>query len=210
MQTHPFDETALVRSARNGDLEAFNQLALRHQSYLFRTAVNILGDEDAAEDATQETLISAFRNLHTFRGKVLRSWLTRVLVNACYDHFRRLNRHPSIALEITDDYDNEMDPAPWMADDTPLPQEQVESRELQRLLQKGLQSLSPNYRAAVVLVDVESLSYEEASQALRVPVGTVKSRVARARLALRGILLQDPGRFAWDLPIAENAAHKYA
>ena len=210
MQPIPFDEQACVRSAQRGDLEAFNQLVLFHQSFLFRTAVNILGDEDAAEDATQEALISAFRNLRTFRGKVLRSWLARVLVNACYDQLRRQRRHPVFPLEQTDDYDNEMDPAPWLADGARLPQEQVEDRELQRLLQSGLQSLSPHYRAAEVLVDVESLSYEEAAEILRVPVGTVKSRVARARLALRNTLLQNSSLLPWEPAGSRAVLEKFA
>jgi RNA polymerase sigma-70 factor (ECF subfamily) len=206
------DEQSLIRKAQRGDLESFNQLVLAYQSFLFRTAVNILGDEDSAEDATQEALISAFRNLRSFRGQILRSWLTRVLVNACYDQLRHQRRHPTLPLEITDDFDNEMDPAPWLADGARLPQDQVEDRELQRVLQRGLQSLSPHYRAAAVLVDVESLSYEEASQILKVPVGTVKSRVARARLALRTALSRDPGLLAWEVhtPQSRLRADKYA
>jgi RNA polymerase sigma-70 factor, ECF subfamily len=210
MTSIPFDEPALVLSAQRGDLEAFNQLVLAYQSFLFRTAVNILGDEDAAEDATQEALISAFRNMRTFRGRVLRSWLTRVLVNACYDQLRRQRRHPAIPLEHTDDYDNEMDPAPWLADGARLPQQQVEDRELGRLLQSGLQSLPPKYRAAVVLVDVECLSYEEAAEILHVPVGTVKSRVARARLALRTALLQEPDLFPWETSVPLSTLDKFA
>ncbi len=202
MQTLPFDEEALIRSAQRGNLEAFNHLALAYQDFLFRTAANILGDGDAAEDAVQEALISAFRNLRSFRGRVLRSWLTRVLVNACYDQLRRLHRRPALPLEQIDEYDNEMDPGPWLADGARLPHEQAEDRELNRLLVDGLQSLSPHYRAAEVLVDVESLSYEEAAEILRVPVGTVKSRVARARMAMRAVLMQHPSLLPFELPAA--------
>lgn len=209
MQTIPFDEESLIRSAQTGDLEAFNRLAQAYQDFLFRTAVNILGDADTAEDAVQEALISAFRSLRSFRGRALRSWLTRVLVNACYDQLRRQRRRPVIPLEQSDDYDNEMDPGPWLADGARLPAEQAEDHELQRLLMDGLQGLSPNYRAAEVLVDVESLSYEEAAEILHVPVGTVKSRVARARMALRAVLLQNPGLLPWEPPASKVALGKY-
>ncbi len=184
------DEQSLIRLAQRGDLEAFNQLVMQYQSFLFRTAVNILCDEDAAEDATQEALISAYRNLGSFRGNVLRSWLTRVLVNACYDQLRRWRRHPVLPLEPMDGLEHELDHASWLADGARLPQEQVEDRELAGLIQRGLKDLGEHYRTSLVLVDVQGLSYEEAAQILRVPVGTVKSRVARARLALRSFLSQ--------------------
>ncbi len=209
MRTIPFDEEALIRSAQRGDLEAFNQIALAYQDFLFRTAVNILGDADAAEDAVQEALISAFRSLRSFRGSLLRGWLARVLVNACYDQLRRQRRHPVIPLDRADEYDNDMDAGPWLVDGARLPHQQAEDHELQRLLMDGLQDLPPNYRAAEVLVDVEDLSYEEAAGILHVPVGTVKSRVARARMALRKTLAQHPALLPWGSQAAKVSLEDY-
>ena len=92
------DEQTLIHSAQRGDLEAFNQLVLLYQDFLFRVAMNILRDEDAAADATQQAFISAFRNLQTFRGDSLRSWLSRIVVNACYDELRRVSRCKNVSF----------------------------------------------------------------------------------------------------------------
>ena len=192
MKSTLYDERSMLRAARDGDLEAFNQIVLAYQSFLFRTALNILGDEDAAEDATQEALISAFRGLGGFRGESLRSWLARVVINACYDQLRHQRRRPVVPLEQYDEFDQEMDAAPWLLDPAATPDEQVEERELQRAIQRGLQAMPPKYRLAAILVDLQGLAYEEAAELLRCPAGTVKSRLARARLALRGSLASQP------------------
>lgn len=192
-------ESSLLLSAQRGDLESFNQLVLMYQGFLFRTALGILGDEDAAADATQDALISAFRNLGSFRGTSLRGWLARITINTCYDQLRRERRHPSVPLEPVDAAERELDFASWLADPADLPQRQVERRELERAIQQGLQRLDPKFRAVAVLVDLQGLSYEEAAEVLRVPVGTVKSRLARARLALRKYLGRIPGLVPWDV-----------
>lgn len=193
------DEATLLHTAQRGDLESFNQLVLIYQDLLFRTAVNILGDEDAAADAVQDAFISAFRSLRSFRGGSFRGWLTRVTVNVCYDQIRRLRRHPTVALEPVDAYDQEIDTNLRMADPAPQPQDEVETRELGDAIQVALQKLDPKYRAVTALVDVEGFSYEEAADILKVPVGTVKSRLARARLALRASLGRFPELLPWNI-----------
>jgi RNA polymerase sigma-70 factor (ECF subfamily) len=212
MKPIPRDEPALIRAVRSGDLEAFNQLVLAHQGFLFRIAVNLLGDEGAAEDATQEAFLSAFRSFGSFRGGSLRAWLARVLINTCYDELRRQRRRPALPLERNDEFDREMDAPAWLADTSGLPQEQVEARELERAIQQGLSSLPSQYRLAAVLVDVQGMSYEEAAQALRVPAGTIKSRLARARLALRISLAGHPDLLPHDLALGSPPAraHKSA
>jgi RNA polymerase sigma-70 factor (ECF subfamily) len=205
-----YDERSVLQLAREGDLEAFNQIVLAYQGFLFRTAFNILGDEDAAEDATQEAFISAFRSLRGFRGESLRSWLARVVVNACYDQLRHQRRRPAIPLEQHDEFDQEMDAAAWMLDPSASPEEQVEARQLQRAIRSGLQTLPTQYRLAAVLVDLQGLSYEEAAEILGVPVGTVKSRLARARLALRASLASQPGLLPGHLTASRSArVHEY-
>jgi RNA polymerase sigma-70 factor (ECF subfamily) len=186
------DEQTLISAAQRGDLEAFNELVLLYQDFLFRVAMNILGDDDTAGDATQQALISAFRNIKKFRGGSLRSWLSRITVNACYDELRRVARAKDVPLQGYDEYGEEMGPASWMIAPELSPEEQAERSDLVDAIQSSLDALDDHYRLVVQLVDVENLSYEETAAALNVPVGTVKSRLARARNALRHSLQRYP------------------
>ncbi|HET9587636.1 MAG TPA: sigma-70 family RNA polymerase sigma factor [Anaerolineales bacterium] len=181
-------EKRLIRAAQRGDLDAFNLLILRHQNLLFGIAFRILHDEDAAADAVQEALISAFRKFNTFRGGSLRSWLARVVVNACYDEIRQQRRRHSVPLEHLNSAGEEIESNYWLLDSAAGPEERVEAAELDRAVQESLRTLPPVYRTVLALVDIEGLSYEEAAAAADVPVGTVKSRLARARLQMQKAL----------------------
>ncbi len=181
------DETALIHSAQRGDLEAFNRLVLAYQDALFNTALRILGDESAASDATQEAFISAFRSLASYRGGSFRAWLLRTVTNACYDELRRRQRRPSIPLEPASD-NEEVETPRWLADPTPTPEEQVDQAELEHAIQHCLDNLPADFRAVVVLADIQGLDYSEVAAALQKPLGTIKSRLARARLKLRDCL----------------------
>src|SRR6266496_4783055 len=182
------DEKELIKAAQRGNLDAFNALILRYQNLLYGIALRMLNDEDTASDAVQEALISAFNKFNTFRGGSLRSWLARVTVNACYDEMRRKRRQREVPLEQFNMEGEEVEDLSWMIDPAARPEEQVDSFELESAIQHSLSQLTPAYREALVLVDIEGLSYEEASIAARVPVGTVKSRLARARLQIRSSL----------------------
>lgn len=183
------EEKELIVAAQRGDLNAFNVLIGRYQNLLFGIALRMLNDEDTASDAVQEALISAFSKFLTFRGGSLRSWLARVTVNACYDELRRKRRQREVPLEQFNMEGEEVEDLMWMIDPSALPEERYESYELENAIQRSLNQLTPAYREVVVLVDIEGLSYEEASIAAQVPVGTVKSRLARARLQMRSSLL---------------------
>jgi len=182
------DEQVLISSAKQGDLDAFNQLVLRYQNFLFGIALSMLRDEDAAADATQEAFINAFRKLNTFRDGSLRSWFARITINTCYDQMRRDYRHPATSLEYVNAEGMEFDESDWFLDPAPGPAEHFEKMELEEAIQHCLGTLPPAYRIMLVLVDVEGLSYEEAGSIANVPVGTVKSRLARARLQMRQAL----------------------
>ena len=182
------EEQALIKAAQHGDLNAFNALILRYQNLLFGIALRMLNDEDVASDAVQEALISAFSKLNSFRGGSLRSWLARVTVNACYDEMRRKRRQREVPMEQFNMEGEEVEDMSWMIDPAARPEERYESFELESAIQRSLNQLTPAYREALILVDIEGLSYEEASIAARVPVGTVKSRLARARLQMRSNL----------------------
>jgi RNA polymerase sigma-70 factor (ECF subfamily) len=207
LQSANIPEKTLIRAAQRGDLDSFNLLILRYQNLLFGIALRLLNDEDAAADAVQEALISAFRRFDTFRGDSLRSWLARVVVNACYDEMRKKRRQHSVPLEQFNSDGEEIETSYWLIDPESDPETQFESFELENAIQKSLDKLQPIYRLMLVLVDIEGLSYEEAALAARVPVGTVKSRLARARSQMQktlqgaGELLPASYRVELSLPV---------
>jgi RNA polymerase sigma-70 factor, ECF subfamily len=182
------DEAALIQDARQGDLDAFNRLVLVYQDLLYGQAYRMMGDLEAAEDATQEAFISAFKKLDSYRGGSFKAWLMRIVTNACYDELRRQKRRPTTPLEPLDADDEEVESPHWLADPGESPEEAVERAELGRALQGCLEGLPDEFRAVIVLVDMQGLDYGEASHAIGKPLGTVKSRLARGRLRLRDCL----------------------
>jgi RNA polymerase sigma-70 factor (ECF subfamily) len=182
------DETALIHSARRGDLEAFNRLVLAYQDILFNAALRILGDEDLASDATQEAFLSAFRALGSYRGGSFRAWLLRTVTNACYDELRRRKRRPTTPLEPESEDGEEVESPRWLADPAASPEEELDRLELEHAIQHCLNALPVEFRTVIVLTDIQGLDYREAAQAARLPLGTIKSRLARARLRLRECL----------------------
>lgn len=175
----------MINSAQRGDMDAFNVLVLNYQDMLYRIALRIVHDECIAEDAVQEAMIHAFRHIRSFRGGNFKSWLARVTVNASYDELRRGKRHRAMPLEQFTSEGEEIESPEWMRDSGPGPEERAESSELQRALHGCIKALAPDYRLMVILVDMEGMSYDDAAQVVRVPVGTVKSRLARARMQIR-------------------------
>src|SRR5512138_1181910 len=182
------DEPALIRAAQGGSLDAFNTLVLAYQDTVFNTAVRILGDDDQAADASQEAFISAFRNITTYRGGSFKAWLLRTVTNACYDELRRQKRRPSIPLEPETEDGDEMDTPRWLADPGMSPEQVTEAEEVQHAIQHCLDGLPTEFRVVVVLADIQGLDYVEVAASMRVPLGTIKSRLARARLRLRECL----------------------
>lgn len=184
------NETAMIEQAREGDLDAFNRLVVEYQDMAFNVAARLLGDEDAAEDMVQTAFISAYKSMNSFRGGSFRAWVMRMVTNACYDELRRRKRRPTISLEPVNEDNEEMESPAWLADDSPSPEDAMERVELENALQSCLQGLPEEFRAVVLLIDVEGLDYQEVSLAVGKPLGTVKSRVARARLKMRDCLRQ--------------------
>jgi len=178
-------ETELIESAQRGDMEAFNQLVLKYQDMMYRISLRTLNDESAADDATQNAMIQAYRNIKSFRGGSFRSWLARVTVNASYDEMRRWRRQSGVSFDQENEDGELIETMPWMIDLSAGPEESFNSVELREALQECVKSLNSDYRLVVVLVDVEGMSYEEVARVANIPVGTVKSRLARARGQLR-------------------------
>ncbi|HUN24583.1 MAG TPA: sigma-70 family RNA polymerase sigma factor [Anaerolineales bacterium] len=183
------EEEILIQTAQNGDLPAFNRLVLSYQARLYNLCYRILGDEDAAADATQEAFISAYKNLRSYRGGSFKSWLMRIATNACYDELRRRKRRPATSWE-----DLPVEPDTESAAPSPLfsiaesPSAASERAEMSRAVQKCLSSLPEDQRVTVVLCDVQGYDYNEISVITKVQLGTVKSRLARARGSLRNCL----------------------
>ncbi len=187
-------EQEWIAAARQGDLEAFNRLVLAYQDTVYRVAYRILGDRAAAEDAAQETFLRAWQHIDRYRGDSWRGWLLRIATNACYDHLRRRRRRPTIPLQPQDDEGDEIESPAWLADTSPQgnPEAHAERAALHRALETCLHGLKPDFRAALVLVDVEGFPYNEAAQALGIALGTLKSRLARARLQMQRCLRRFP------------------
>lgn len=182
------NEAALIQDAQHGDLEAFNRLVLAYQDLLYNTALRILGDDAIAADATQDAFISAFRNITTYRGGSFKSWLMRTVTNACYDELRRQKRRPSVPLEPTNNDDEEMESPRWLTDTSMTPEQRFEADELEHAIQHCLNALPTDFRTVVVLADIQGLDYTEVASTASVPLGTIKSRLARARGRLRDCL----------------------
>jgi RNA polymerase sigma-70 factor (ECF subfamily) len=192
------DENLLVQAAQAGDLEAFNQLALQYQDVIYHQAFWILGEDAPAEDAVQEALILAYRKLDTFKGGSFRAWLVRIATHVCYDELRRWKRRPSVPLFPTGSDDEEMESPEWLEDMGESPEASAERTDLRLTLERMLEKLTPEFRAVISLVDVQGFDYTEAAEALGIPTGTVKSRLARARLRLR-----ENFRETYEFPIME-------
>ncbi len=181
------DEQSLIASAQKGDVRAFNQLVLLYQSLAYNVAYRILDDAEAAADATQDAFFSAYRAMPRFRGGSFRAWLLRIVNNACYDQLRKKKRRPTQSL---DDLPMEADHTAYLRDPAERPDEYAERQELNRLLQAAIRRLPPDQRIVLVLSDVQGLNYREIAQATGLALGTVKSRLSRARAKLRDDLLR--------------------
>lgn len=183
------DEITLALSAQQGDLNAFNRLVLEFEDLAFNIAYRMLGDSDSAADATQSAFIAAYRHLSSYRGGSFKSWVLRIVTNTCYDELRRQKRRPTIPLEpIMEDSDDEIESPNWLKDDQPSPESQLESTELQDAIQKCLNKMKNDFRMMVILVDIQGMDYQEAAESMNIPMGTIKSRLARARGKLRDCL----------------------
>jgi RNA polymerase sigma factor (sigma-70 family) len=180
------DEQSLIGAAQRGNRSAFNLLVLRYQDGLYTLAYRIMGESQSAADATQEAFITAYRRLDTYRGGSFRAWLIRITTNACYDELRRRKRRPVVAMEDLASPDSDDDPP--IADPSNTPEQAMQQRELNRAIQDCINGLGEDQRMVLILSDVEGLSYQDIADNTRSQVGTVKSRLSRARAAVRNCL----------------------
>jgi RNA polymerase sigma-70 factor (ECF subfamily) len=202
---HPETTTThspLLVQDRNGQTSCFNCIIETYQTQAYNLACRILNDLNLAEDAMQEALVSGYRAFRQFRGDNLAAWLMRIVANRCRDMLRSQRSRPTLPLDpLSSDFDDP-DSVPSALDipsTEESPEDHAERGELNQAIQAGLNTLSQEQRLAVLLVDVQGFSYEEASLSMTCSLGTVKSRVSRGRRGLRDFLRQQgellPSRF---------------
>ncbi len=180
----------MVMAAQKGDLNAFNELVTCYEQRVYNLSYRLLGDNEAAADATQDTFFQAYRALGQYRGGSFKSWLLRIASNLCYDQLRAKMRRPSSSLEAILEQAEEVGGSAlgWMEDEGADPQDHALRHEILREVGEALQELPYEQRLVVVLSDVQGLSYEEIVSVTGSSLGTVKSRLNRGRLKMREIL----------------------
>ncbi len=201
------NEQELVERSRRGDLEAFNRIVLAYQDRVYSLCLRMVGSRQAAEDAAQETFLSAYRNVRRMRGPNLRAWLLRIASNTCVDELRRRRRRPQVSLDATAP-DAESGTPMDVADPAAGPESLALQGEIGEALQAELLRLPPDQRLAVILCDIEGLSYDEIAASMGSSTGTVKSRISRGRARLRELVRKRPELFG-DL-VRHTSGSRYA
>ena len=188
MRPDTLDEETLVMAASKGDLDAFNQLVLTHQNMVYNHVYSFLGDPDAADDVVQNSFLRAFQGLNGFRGGSFRCWLLKIATNSAYDLLRCSHRRPTQPLFPEREDGEELKSTSWLVDPTASLQETVDMNELSEDIRDLMEELPETYRNVLILVDLYQFDYQEAAESLRIPIGTVKSRLARARFQMKELL----------------------
>jgi RNA polymerase sigma-70 factor (ECF subfamily) len=187
MQPLVDEERRLIDAAQRGDVDSFNQLVRLYEGRVFNLCYRMLGDSESAADATQDSFLSAYRNIRSFRGGSFRSWMLRIATNTCYDLLRVRKRRPTVSLEAAmanDDEATAFDPPDTGAG----PDEVALQKEVGAAIQAGLNQLPEEQRVLVILSDIQGMAYDEIAAITGTNLGTVKSRLSRGRARLRDIL----------------------
>ncbi|MGI5972301.1 MAG: RNA polymerase sigma factor [Oscillospiraceae bacterium] len=191
-------EQELVAAARSGDPDAFARLVEANQTKVYNLAYRMTGNPEDAADLTQEAFLNAWRGLARFGGQsAFSTWLYRLTSNACIDFLRRQGRRETLSMTVEENGDEARQAE--RPDERWSPERELERREAKEALEAGLAALSPDHRQVLLLRELEGLSYSEIAQSLALEEGTVKSRIARARLALRDFLKKS-GNFSGPPP----------
>lgn len=199
-------ERELVSRARAGDTAAFEQLMLDSQDRVYTLCLRMTGNREDALDLAQETFFNAWRGLGSFQGNSsFSTWVYRLASNACIDFLRKRKRRQQ--GESPHSLDDEEAPLPEPADPRGSPEEELERRELRRAVERGLQALPDHHRQVLVMRELSGMSYQEIGAVLDLDLGTVKSRIARARLALKKFLVQE-GNFSPETPSKQTKSRR--
>ncbi|MBS3873307.1 MAG: sigma-70 family RNA polymerase sigma factor [Firmicutes bacterium] len=187
MRSHEDDRELVAKSLR-GDTEAFRTIVERYQERVYNVAFQMTGSHEDSLDLAQDSFLRVFRALSSFKGdSSLGTWIHRIAHNIVIDELRKRRRRPVVAMStdtvvITEDGEHMLE---WSAPMDEAPEEQLLRAEKKREIEQALQRISPEHRSVLVMRDIEGLTYEEVAEVLGLNVGTVKSRLNRARLALR-------------------------
>lgn len=183
-------ENEIIERVKRGNRDAFTELMERYQTQVFNIAYGMLSDYEDASDATQEVFIKIYKSIASFKGQsAFTTWVYAICRNVCNDILRKRKKQ-GISISIYGDDEDESAPIKSVKSDAPTPEETVEADERQRLVREAIASLKTEYREVIVYSDMQQLSYEEIAKILKCPVGTVRSRLNRARTALRKILAE--------------------
>lgn len=184
------EESRIVQKVIKGDVNAFETLVLAYEKSVYNIALRMTRNSEDASDMTQEAFIKAYNSLQSFRGDSKFSvWLYRIATNVCLDFLRSRSRRPTVSLSVEDNDGEEVQLD--VADESQSPEQLLDRQMTRESVRRGLETLSLEYRQILLLREIQGLSYDEISQALGLEVGTVKSRIFRARKKLCAFLLQD-------------------
>ncbi|AEV69215.1 sigma-70 family RNA polymerase sigma factor [Acetivibrio clariflavus] len=182
------NEKDLVERAKSGDLEAFEQLIIGCQKKVFNIAFRMVGNYDDANELAQEVFIKAFRSIKNFKGdSSFSTWIYRITANVCLDELRKRKNRTIVSLDQDIEL-NDGDVKRQMPDNAPTPDMEAESNEVKSIVNESIQQLPDDYKSMIILRDIQGFSYDEISKIVNCPEGTVKSRINRARQALKKIL----------------------
>jgi RNA polymerase sigma-70 factor, ECF subfamily len=184
------NDNDLINAFIRGDYSAFEKLVLRYQDRVFNLCCRLLGDKDEAEDSAQDVFVKVYRSLKGFRFKSsFYTWLYRIVINTCKNRIKSVEyRRSKSRVSIDSDRDNSEYGIPVLIDNRPVPDKTLEQKEKMARIQEALNSLPPDQKTVLVLCDIEGLSYDEIARVTKNRLGTVKSKLSRARLGLRNKL----------------------
>ena len=184
------EESRIVQKVLKGDVNAFETLVLAYEKSVYNITLRMTGNSEDASDMTQEAFIKAYNSLQSFRGDSKFSvWIYRIATNVCLDFIRSRSRKPTVSLSVADKDGDEVELD--VADESQSPEQLLDRQMTRESVRRGLETLTPEYRQILLLREIQGLSYDEISQCLGLEVGTVKSRIFRARKKLCAFLIQD-------------------
>lgn len=192
-----FDENKVIQQVLNGDQEAFAQLVQQYEKPIYNLCLRMVGNPDDAQDLAQEAFLKAWRGLQFYKFEAAFStWLYRLTSNVCIDFLRQQKRRPTTSLTVGDEEDENAELE--IQDHRPLPEEQMVQQEKQKAVTDAMNQLDDEFRMLLTLRVMEERSYEQIAEIMDLKVGTVKSRISRAREKLRRILAKSGNNFEFE------------